>query len=1063
MFLSSKKLVLSLCALLAISSAAFAQTVPGRNGPLLSNPQSANQWFFRQTQRSSAYTANQCLANGGVYANERYYLNGDMDNDGLRDLGYPLYLKDNFAIQGNNNNTYRLALITPTSPGFVGTEIFYHTPNGGSNIFNIRANNQNHSLTTNNVWFRLSKVAPLNQWVRAVTSEPVLVEAPASRNPADAYAQVTYQIRYATYRDNQASSSDYQVFPVAGSGDFGTASDSWFLQNNFSHNGWLWPVWQNHYTQTWTTIATQGINRWPEQTHALECKNYYLSRCGNGYRDRSGQQPTNGTQTLPQALPAGGGVNEACDPGTPGVTVPYIPAGQPAGTTCSQTCTLVPPQVTQYADPVVLKQQRNISRNAPTTGQYTTGVLLYSSGNQIEYRIVISNPSTSLSSSTGLTLREQLPVGFVYAPSNAVTVSTNGIVTPTMVTYSTTTHQSSPFQLAPWASVTFIIRGMLLANNPVSRVNTANLYRQNIEIGESSVIMNYNEPLTPNLSITKYQRIRQWATNYIMSGSLPNGSAFVTTPLTATVGDMIDYRVQVRNTGLGTALLSTIVDDAINAGTAWLNCPVKAITNMYHVVAVPTLSSAVYKVPNQALWTFTPAAVLQTNHEVNIYFSCMIVGTNPNPNHEVFSFQTPYVNYASMSWSTGSTPTITPSNTVVVNPYTHISLNKQIKTGGMANYMDYEYAHNGALIVQSGTTVSYRITIMKTGAAVPSAYLSDIWPACFTPTDASINNINILPSLLSSSYQLNQLASPGNATITIIIDGIVTPTGSCGIETNTASLSIPAWYPYTIIDPWGNQSGISTIVPLQDTADFQLADYSPQTHLRLEKTVSPPYTTSQNDNLVVQPGWTAWFTLRFGNTGNVTATGVVISDPLPAWLLCSSYFVNGHGPTPLTGNVFSYNYGALLPWAIGEISFACTVSPSSTSSFYLNTGYLTYGTLSLSDTASITVLGNPWFTILKTVNTGVLFSGQILTYTISFANTGVALNSYYIADPLPSSLTYVNNSATLNGLPRPPVQSGNLLLWWCNAGVSWTNLNGTSVCPLVSWWSGVITFQALVH
>ena len=40
----------------------------------------------------------------------------------------------------------------------------------------------------------------------------------------------------------------------------------------------------------------------------------YLSRCGDGYIDVSGQQPTNGSSTQPHTI-SDGGVAEQCDPG----------------------------------------------------------------------------------------------------------------------------------------------------------------------------------------------------------------------------------------------------------------------------------------------------------------------------------------------------------------------------------------------------------------------------------------------------------------------------------------------------------------------------------------------------------------------------------------------------------------------------------------------------------------------------------------------------------------------------------------------------------------------------
>lgn len=121
---------------------------------------------------------------------------------------------------------------------------------------------------------------------------------------------------------------------------------------------------------------------------------------------------------------------------------------------------------------------------------------------------------------------------------------------------------------------------------------------------------------------------------------------------------MIDYRLQIKNTGLGSAYLSSIIDNAINSGIPGLNCPLVGVSNFYYIDPNNLLSS-VYKVPNAAIWTFNPALVLQTNNEVNVYFSCAIT-----------SHQSQYVNHGSMTWLTGANATTitTPSNQVVVVP-----------------------------------------------------------------------------------------------------------------------------------------------------------------------------------------------------------------------------------------------------------------------------------------------------------------------------------------------------------------------------------------------------------
>ncbi len=53
------------------------------------------------------------------------------------------------------------------------------------------------NIDTTNAWYRWSKLAPKDQWVRAVESEPILVSAPL--NPANRNIQIAYQIHYASY------------------------------------------------------------------------------------------------------------------------------------------------------------------------------------------------------------------------------------------------------------------------------------------------------------------------------------------------------------------------------------------------------------------------------------------------------------------------------------------------------------------------------------------------------------------------------------------------------------------------------------------------------------------------------------------------------------------------------------------------------------------------------------------------------------------------------------------------------------------------------------------------
>lgn len=53
--------------------------------------------FVSQHSASSALSASQCA---GANENVAYYLGGDLDNDGVPDLGYVKYFSDNYRIFG---------------------------------------------------------------------------------------------------------------------------------------------------------------------------------------------------------------------------------------------------------------------------------------------------------------------------------------------------------------------------------------------------------------------------------------------------------------------------------------------------------------------------------------------------------------------------------------------------------------------------------------------------------------------------------------------------------------------------------------------------------------------------------------------------------------------------------------------------------------------------------------------------------------------------------------------------------------------------------------------------
>ncbi|USN56371.1 MAG: hypothetical protein H6766_04875 [Candidatus Peribacteria bacterium] len=203
------------------------------------------QWFFDQQSNTSIRTQAQCPE---AYNTSKYYLAGDLDNDGIPDLGQVRYLKDNFQYASVGPNTYRLALLTARFGDYVGTQVGYYQPE--SNMLGIYANSQFYSLVNQRGWYRASKVAPLDQWVRAVTSEPFLLEAPISNNGSNDMMQITYDVRFAGFRNyNTNATSTYQalILPNANDFDSTTAANSRWLKQNPSNPSGLGPVRNSDY------------------------------------------------------------------------------------------------------------------------------------------------------------------------------------------------------------------------------------------------------------------------------------------------------------------------------------------------------------------------------------------------------------------------------------------------------------------------------------------------------------------------------------------------------------------------------------------------------------------------------------------------------------------------------------------------------------------------------------------------------------------------------------------------------------------------------------------------
>ena len=289
--MKTKILLASSLAFVFAVSSTFA--LDGANGTTVANE---SVRFVTQNSASTPLASNQCL-----WANEtvNYYLNWDLNQDGIPDLGKVQFFTDNYRYYGGAN-TYRLALHTMNSNSRKGTEVRYYLPE--QRMFQIYHNNALTNIANTPVWFRASNVFPLNQWTRALSSEPVLISAPANKNNNS--FQVAYQIRHAVFRGYKNSwNGSYVTMPVRNGNDNLEVAPSniWWLKKDLTNGDGGGPLWKSDFVNQLNSVSTKAIE-WSnnEYTHDYECVNVKLAWCGDG--------------KVQQGAYSNGQANEKCDP-----------------------------------------------------------------------------------------------------------------------------------------------------------------------------------------------------------------------------------------------------------------------------------------------------------------------------------------------------------------------------------------------------------------------------------------------------------------------------------------------------------------------------------------------------------------------------------------------------------------------------------------------------------------------------------------------------------------------------------------------------------------------------
>lgn len=246
-------------------------------------------------------------------------------------------------------------------------------------------------------------------------------------------------------------------------------------------------------------------------------------------------------------------------------------------------------------------------------------------------------------------------------------------------------------------------------------------------------------------------------------------------------------------------------------------------------------------------------------------------------------------------------------------------------------------------------------------------------------------------------WTVGSIASGGSATLQI-----VATVATAGTKTNTAQVSAA--------DQADSDSTPNNSVATED--DQASVNVSPaQIDLSLTKTVN---------NATPDIASNVTFTITVSNAGPAAATGVAVTDALPAGLT----FVSA---TPSVGTYSNatgiWTVGNLASGANATLALVATVS---TAGAKVNTAQVTAASpsdidstpnnnvASEDDQASVTVTPQlADLSLTKTVNTSTPLIGSNVTFTLTVSNAGPAgATSVSVEDVLPSGLTFVSATAS---------------------------------------------------
>jgi uncharacterized repeat protein (TIGR01451 family) len=480
-------------------------------------------------------------------------------------------------------------------------------------------------------------------------------------------------------------------------------------------------------------------------------------------------------------------------------------------------------------------------------------------------------------------------------------------------------------------------------------------------------------------------------------------------------GDIVNYTFLVTNTGNVTLTGVGVVDPL--PGLSAVTCPVSTLAPTASTTCTATYSVTQADVNAGAINnTATASGTPPSGPAVSALGSETVTATRtpaidmvktPSPATVTAAGQT--VNYSFVVTNTGN---VTLTALGVVDPLPGLSavscpvssLEPGASTTCTASYTvsqaDIDAGSIDNVATAAGTPpAGAGAPVIDTSAATVDALAA---PSIAIVKSATPNNVVAAGQIVTYSFEVT---NTGNVTLTGVIVTDPLP-GLSAVTCPTATLApgdtvtCTAAYTVTIadmnagqIDNTASVSGIPPTGPAVSDSDSETITAANAPAVQIVKTASPTTVTAA--------GQTVNYTFLVTNTGNVTLTGIVVTDPLP-------------GLSAVTCPLATLAPGASTTCTASLVTTQAQVDAGVINNTASVTGNPPTGpAVTDTDSTTVTATATPSIVVVKSATpTTVTAAGQTVTYTFDVTNSGnVTLTAVSVSDALPG-LSAVSCPAT---------------------------------------------------